>query len=634
MLQWIRDKLHGLIIWFIIGMIILVFVLGASNYLFNRSSYNKIVAKVDGESINIYDVNSLYHAHIKQYYSKQKSYNQHDLDPKTIKSQLLGSLINQMAVVIGLQNSGFIITDEYLVNVVKNDANFQDNGKFSVAKYANFLQKISLTELEYQQYLRKYFLIDQLRSGLLLSSFVPLPEVDNFIAKWNQSRNFGFVIVPFKRFIQAEVTEQAIEEHYNKNKKSYVTPSTVSIAYLDVTAHTLVNKVKINRDELYKYYQEHTEYYTLPSLVNIRHILIAAPTASMKEKNNAARSQAEDLLARLKLGQDFTKLAKEYSHDQNSASDGGNLGWIGKGEVDADFEQAAFNLAISGDLSDLVQSKFGYHIIQLIDKRESKTSNFEQVMDQVTKHYKEEIAQAKLQDLYEELSNPIIANEDLSKLAKKFELEVKFAGPFTSSGTTNGVASYSEVVMAAFDEKNLNKNSDLIKLAEDHFIILRVTNKQPAAEQTLLDAHDQIKEILQTSLAKQQAKEYGLELAKKLLVSTSPNKIAKSHDVDWNLVTATRETKDINLEILQAAFSLAKPKMQKSFNLANGDFVIVQLLSTQDADLKKMLEHQQDLKEQMREQLTHLQGHLEQKLYEKDLFNSAKIKYTSNIERW
>ncbi len=634
MLQWIRDKLQGLVIRIFAVIIILIFVLGAgSYYLFNRNSYNKVAATVDGKDISNDVIDNIYHNNIKQYYSKQKSYDKLDLDPKKIKHQILLDMVNRTAIINGIKKSGFSITDEQLIGFVKNEHNFQNNGKFSAEKYNNFLQQISLTDSQYQQSLREYLLLEQLRNNMILSSFVPMPEVTNFIAKWHQIRNFGYVIIPFKKFIPPTIDDKSIEDYYQKNKKSLMIPETVTISYLDVTADKLIDRTPIDRNKLYNYYQEHTEYYTLPELVNVSHILITAPKGSHPDKINAAKDKIEDIFAKVKLGQDFNKLATQYSEDENSAKNGGNLGWLGKGEIDADFEQAAFSLTKNKNISEIVQSNFGYHIIKLLDKRASQVNDFDKVIDQVAKHYKEEEVQTKLQDLSDQLSNPTFANEDMATIANKFNLTIQAAGPFTTHGASSGIASYSEVVIAAFDEQNLHKNSDIIKLSEDHFVVLRVTGKQSAREKTFLEAHDEIKYILENIQAKQHAKNIGLDLATKILSSTtSPNKLAKSYDVDWNLIKSKRDDKSINAEILQAVFSLGKPNMQKNFSLANGDFVVVQLLNIQDADVQKILADQAETKEQIQQQLIYLQAYLEEKLYEQELLNAAKIKFAANIE--
>lgn len=624
MLQWIRDKLQGLIVWFIVSVITLVFILGAGSYFFNRASYDRVLAKINGEPINIDEINSQYYEYIrqfKQYHANQKNYNNFDLDPKKIKQQILTLMVNHKALIHGLVNAGFMVTDQQLLGLIKNNPDFQEDGKLSAEKYANFLKQTNLTEFQHRQLLTNYLLVDQLRNSIFLSNNIQTSEVESFITKMYQTRNLGYVVIPFKKFIQQAISDQSIEDYYNNNKKSFVQPETVSIAYLDLVVSKLMNQVPFTRNDLYKYYQEHQEIYTLPELVNVKHILV-------KDINNKSKTTIEEILTKLKLGQDFSDLAKKYSDDSSSANNGGNLNWIGRGEFDLAFEQAAFNLKNVGEISEIVQSKFGYHIIQLVERREARVNAFEKVIDQVRKHYQEEEVQNKLQILSE------TANQDLTKIADQFKIDVQFTSPFTSLGTSSGVASYSAVVLAAFEQKNINQNSELIKLAEDHFVIFKVIDRQVAHEKTLLESREEIKEILQNIAAKQLAQEHGLDFAKKLLAGASPKKLAKTYGVDWNIMTVKRHDKNLNPEILKAAFSLAKPEMQKTFSLVNGDFVVLRLLKITDADLKKMLSDQPNLKDITHQQLMQLHTQLELKLFEQKLFNAAKIKFTNNIEQF
>ncbi len=628
MLEWIRKKLPGIVIWTVIGAITLVFLLGTGDFLLNRNFNNKIAAKINGEIISVDTVNNIYNEQVKHHYAMQKSHSSLDLDPQKIKSQITNELVNRAAIITGLQNAGFIINNEYLAQVIKSNPMFQDNGKFSTEKYTSFFKQASITESEYHKFLSGQLLIDQLRTTLLLSGFTPETDVNNFINTWNQSRDFGFVVVPFQKFVnqqnsKQEINEQEIENYYNSHQEAYIKPEKIKINYIEISATKLLDQITIEPTELTKYYEEHLDYYTLPELVNVKHILILAPKDSPQEKSGEARSKIEDLLAKLKLGKSFANLAKEFSEDQGTAVNGGDLGWIGKGETDLNFEQAAFSLKKQGELSGIIQSNFGYHIIQLVDKREAKVKNFEEVLSQVTENYKEELAQIKLQNIVEELSNNTLENEDLYNIANKLNLSVQTIGPFTSLGETSGILSHNEVIMAAFDQKNLNKNSDLIKLADDRFIILKAIEQTAASKKTFAEAYNEIKQTLQVSAAKNQAEEQGLTLAKELINSTHPNKLAKSYGLEWNLIDkATRNTQAINPEILKAAFSLPKPKMQKAFTLSNGDFIIVQLLNIH-ANLN---EKQQPENQQVSTQLTMFQAQIEQQLYEKDLIKSAKIK--------
>jgi peptidyl-prolyl cis-trans isomerase D len=628
MLEWMRKRFKGTIIWLIIGIITIVFFLGTSDYLLNRNFNPRIIAKVNNQIIDIDTVNTYYKEQIKQHANK-KSYSQIDLDPQKIKNKIIVELINQSAILTGLKKSGFIINDEQLVQIVKTFPQFQENDKFSHEKYATFLKQANFTELQYQQLLKEHLLQEQLYSSIFLTSFVPSNEVNNFITQWKQTRDFGFVKIPANKFINKstatqEFEEQQIKNYYSSNENLFIQPETVSISYLELATNKLKEQIIISKEELFKYYQEHINYYTLPELVNVKHILIL--------ESNEAKAKITELLDKLKKqNQKFDQLAKQYSEDSYSKDKGGELGWIGRHETDPNFEKAAFSLKKPGEISDVVHSKFGYHIIQLNSIRPSTISPFEQILPQVTEHYKEEIAQHKLQTIIEEFENGNLENENLENIANKFNLPLQYAGPFDSRGEANGIASYSEVVLAAFDPKHLNKNSKLIKLTNEKLVVLKTIKYIKSNKKTIEEASPEIKKLLQYNQAKEKAKQQGLIIAKELLHSSNHNKTIKSYGLEWTLVNkAARDlvNNNINLEILKTAFTLTNNKKQKTFTDNNGDVIIVQLLNIHNIE---------DLStqpiNQIHNQLTILYAQIEQKLFEQDLINHANIKIFNQLNK-
>ena len=628
MLEWMRKRFKGTIIWLIIGIITIVFFLGTSDYLLNRNFNPKIVAKVNNQIIDIDTVNAYYHEQIKQHANK-KSYSQIDLDPQKIKNKIIIELINQSAILTGLKKSGFIINDEQLVQIVKTFPHFQENGNFSHEKYVTFLKQANFTELQYQQLLKEHLLQEQLYSSIFFTSFVPSNEVNNFITQWKQTRDFGFVKIPVNKFINQSIAtqefeEQQIKNYYSSNENLFIQPETVSISYLELAPNKLKEQVIISKEELFKYYQEHINYYTLPELVHVKHILIL--------ESNEAKTKITELLDKLKKqNQKFDQLAKQYSEDSYSKDKGGDLGWIGRHETDPNFEKAAFSLKKPGEISDVVHSKFGYHIIQLNSIRPSTISPFEQVLLEVTEHYKEEIAQHKLQTIIEEFENGNLENEDLENIANKFNLPLQHAGPFDSHGEVNGIASYNEVVLAAFDPKHFNKNSKLIKLNNEKLVVLKTIKHIKSSKKTIEEASPEIKRLLQYNQAKEKATQLGLIIAKELLHSSNPNKIIKSYGLEWTLVNkAARDLVDnnINLEILKTAFTLTNNKKQKTFTDNNGDVIIVQLLNIHNIeDLSKQPINQ------IHNQLNILYAQIEQKLFEQDLINHANIKIFNQLNK-
>jgi peptidyl-prolyl cis-trans isomerase D len=680
MLQWFRDKLSGTITRLVAIIITLVFILSAGSYfLFNRSTQeNKVLATVDNEKITASVVESLYNNVIKNYNSsksQQKKTNnnnkdfrdfkdpQDPLEAKRIKQQILKDIISDVVIMNDIKKTGFIVTLDQLLDFIKSNSAFQVKDHFSLEKYKSLLLLHNITEKEYQDKLKEHLLKEQFKTSILLTNFITDEETTDFIAKWHQSRKFGYAVIPINNFLTQSISEQEINDYYDKNKEFLFFPEKVSIEYIDVSADQLLdldnNTIKDlkanpnNKSILEKYYNEHLEYYTLPELINVRHILIAdngvadlkpqdntsnteETSTAEKEKNElvfqsmSPQEKAENILMQLKTGKDFVKLAKKYSDDQNSAKEGGNIGWAGRGELDKNFEKAAFELKKPGDISSIIKSKFGYHIIQLIEKRAAKVNSFTHVKDQVAKHYKEEHAQTKLQDIFDQLSNPAMAKMDLPKVADNLKLKVETTEPFDINGLKKGVASYKEVVMNAFNNKSSLDSNILIKISEDYFVFFRVVNKQASRKKTLAEAQDDIKNILQKVAAKQQANEYSQKLASDML---STKKINKSHkianNIEWKVVDqATRKNySNINHEILDIAFTLSKNKPQKIFDLANTeDLGLVVLLDVVDADVKKILAKQPELKDQVKQQLTFVQTYLEQRLYEEDLLAKSKIK--------
>lgn len=234
------------------------------------------------------------------------------------------------------------------------------------------------------------------------------------------------------------------------------------------------------------------------------------------------------------------------------------------------------------------------------------------------------MANNKLQTITDEIENGNFADEELANIANKFNLPIKSTGPFTDTGETSGVASYKQIIMAAFDEKHRKKNSQLIKLNDERFVILKVVDKKPATNKTLAEASNEIKEILQKEFAISQAQQQGLTVAKQLLNNTA-DKIVKLYGLKWvkiNNATRDQQINNLDAQILKTAFSLTAKRNQTTFTMNNGDFIIVKLLHINNVqDLSKQPT------QEINQQLTTMQAILEQRFYEQDLIKDAKIKF-------
>ncbi len=200
--------------------------------------------------------------------------------------------------------------------------------------------------------------------------------------------------------IKKAIVAEAIKAGFDKKPEireqlSYVFDNYLSQEYLDkvVTAD-----VTVPEEDLKKYYQEHEKDFQLPEQVKVRHILIASSKEATPEEREKARTKAEEILQRLIKGEDFSKLAREFSEDPISAPKGGELAAITIGKTNSkEFEKAAFALK-TGQLSDIVTTSYGFHIIKMDERREKRTATFSEVRDYIYNKLKAELAQKKIQD--------------------------------------------------------------------------------------------------------------------------------------------------------------------------------------------------------------------------------------------
>jgi peptidyl-prolyl cis-trans isomerase D len=204
-------------------------------------------------------------------------------------------------------------------------------------------------------------------------------------------------------------TTEELKAFYDSHQKNYANsvPEKRKVKYVMIDLSKIQNGVQVTHDELQSYYNQHRDQYRLAEQAKVSHILIKTPLpgpdGKVDEKGVAeAQRRAEDLLTQLKAGAKFEDLARKYSEDPGSAKEGGSLGWIGKGRTVPEFEKAAFSLP-KGQISDLVKSSYGFHIIRVDDRQDAHMKTLEEVKDQIEPILKQQKAQQIAQKQAEDL---------------------------------------------------------------------------------------------------------------------------------------------------------------------------------------------------------------------------------------
>jgi len=511
MLQTIRDKSSGWIAVIFLGAISVVFVFWGVDF---QSQSDRYAAKVDGVKIPAEKVRQAW----QQRQSQLQQMMRGDLPPALVKSQqsaLLDQFVRSSLLSQRAEDLGYRISDQALAQTILEFPELQVDGKFSRDRYAMLLRQQGRTEPQFEQELRSELTIRQIQNGVAASAFALPYEVDRRFALEKQQREVDYALIAANEFDgKVTVTDQQIQDWYDKHKDNYLTTETVDLQYVELTRAKAEGQVAVTEDELKDYYAQVKDRFESPERREARHILI---TIGDGVDDAAARKKAEELTAKAKAGADFAQLAKENSKDPGSAAKGGDLGWAERGMFVGPVEEALFSMK-PGEIRGPVKSQFGYHVIQLEKIEPGTVRPYEQVHAELEAEYRKDKSQTLFYDESQKLADQAFsALTELDSVAKSLGLTVKTISGFTRQGGGE-LGADPNAIEAAFSEEVLEqgRNSPLVTIGEDRALVLRVANHKPAEPKPLAEVHDQILAQLKLQAEQDAAAKKGAEALAKL----------------------------------------------------------------------------------------------------------------------
>ncbi|RMH47395.1 MAG: hypothetical protein D6694_02060 [Gammaproteobacteria bacterium] len=414
---------------------------------------------------------------------------------------------------------------------------------------------------------------------LLSSEFSLQAEIEQFIALDKQKRAGHWLVLESallepKYDFSSDAGKKALKEYYEAHKESFRVPEQVQVQYVELTADRLANSIQVTEDELKSYYEQHKEEFGTPEQRRASHILIAVDQNAAKEDKERKRKKAEDILKQLKEGADFAELAKKFSEDPGSAEKGGDLGYFGRGMMVPEFDKAVFSLKEVGELSNLVETPFGFHIIKLTGIKPADVKPFNEVRDDVLARVRKE----RVDLLYAEKKNEMAEKafeivDALDEVAQVVGAEVK-TSPWFSRDKGEGIFANPKVREAAFSDAVLvdGYNSDVIEVGPNHAIVLRLAKHQDA----YVKAFDDVKEEVEKRLRREKALDEVESLGRKLMAELQKQDLNSALKVlpeilkaKWNDFSGlTRHDGEVRPEIRDLAFETPRPK--KEVPSANG----------------------------------------------------------------
>jgi peptidyl-prolyl cis-trans isomerase D len=577
MLQLLRERAQGFLAWVVVLCIAVTFIFFGLGDYFSTSGSSQIAAKVDGEKILWQTVDVLSERLARQYEGR--------VDEKTLQQQILNTLVQRTALLLAAKKQGFRVGDTQIADLLIQIPAFQENGQFSKEKYLTTLAQASYTDNGFRHELAQDVLMGQWEQGVMQTSFATKAELNSMLALLDQKRNFGYLVIP-ANYYQKEisVSPDEISAYYEKNRSLFVAPETVALEYVTLSLKALAQTIKPTSDEIAAYYQEHQTAYTLPERVHARHILILAaendPAADL-----AAKKKIDAILKTLKQGGDFAAIAKVSSEDPGSAAQGGDLGWFVRGQMVPEFENAAFAMHKPNSISEPIRTSFGYHLIQVVEHKDSAVRPLADVKSLVAGQIQNEKAELLFAEQSEKMATLALQEKNsLGPLVAALGVKLEETKAFGRPGG-EGIASNAAVIQAAFSGAVLiGENSSLIPLSEGEVVVVRVKKHQPAKQESLEEAKDNIRQLLVAEGSSTKAKAVGQKIVQAIRDGGKSADLAKQNTLVWTSKTNVgRSTQDIDRQVLLMAFSLgpvektATAASTKGFSLQNGDYVVIAL---------------------------------------------------------
>lgn len=509
MLDRIREGSKGPVAKIILFLIILTFALtGVSGYLGGGADDH--VAEVNGEKISRMDFDRAYQNERAQMEQELGDFVEtlfaDEGYMREFREGVLERIIEERLATQFALELGFRPSPEQTRDAIRNMQEFQVSGQFNNDRYTALLMNAGFTPEQFRDYMMSELGRTTLLQGAVMSEFALSQETEGFQRLQNQRRSGEYVRVPVQSYTDVvSVSDDEIEAFYLENEARFETDERVRVSYLVLDFNDILESVTVSDNQAREFYEQNPGSFRTPERREIAHILIEG-------NDEQARERLAQVQAELEAGADFAELAAEYSDDTFSGQDGGNLGRLERGMIDPDVEDAGFALEQEGQVSDVVESEFGLHLVQLTQLRESQLDPFEQVAEQIKQNLRQQEAEQQYFEVQQALSRVSFETpESLQPAADETGLEIQSsdwmsrdgAGEFAEQRLLNEIFS-SEVLRDSL-------NSELVEVGERSYV-LRVDAYEPADVIPLEEVRGDIEQAVTMRKAREEARNAAEEL--------------------------------------------------------------------------------------------------------------------------
>jgi len=410
----------------------------------------EVIAEIEGKDVTAGQFLQRYNNQIQAYrtaYGSQMS--DQLLRQLGIDQQILQQMIDEQASLVEAERLGLNVSDEELAQTIFSIPGLQENGRFIGEQRYELLLRSQVppqTKAMFEDSLRRSLMIDKLRAALTDWMTVADADVEREFKERNEKVKLQVVALTADRFRdQVTVSDADVSSYYEMHKADYRVGEQRKVKMLVLDREQAQAKTIVPAADVQRFYNDNIAQYQTPEQIRASHILLN--TAGKDEAT--VRKQAEDILKQARAGADFAALATKFSEDEGSKVNGGDLDYFGRGRMVPEFETAAFALQ-PGQISDLVKSQFGFHIIKVVDKKPAVTRTFDEVRPQIEEQLKAQRTDQQLTARATELASRIDDPSDLETVARDQGLMVTESEFFGREDPVPGIGVAPQVAQAAF----------------------------------------------------------------------------------------------------------------------------------------------------------------------------------------
>ena len=574
-----------------------------------------VVANVNGQKISQSEWDAAHKREVDRIRASMPNIDVKLFDTPEAKYATLERLVRDQVIAAAAQKLQLVASDTRLARELQQSpaiaALRTADGKLDMERYKQLAASQGMTPEMFEMQVRSDLSNRLVIQGVQASAYATVAQTQTAMNAFMQRREVQILNFPAADYLgKVTVSEADIQAYYDKHKEKYQSAESADIEYVVLDIESLRQSIALNEQDLKTYYEQNLQRLSSKEERRASHILITAAKEAPDAEKKAARAKAEELLKSVKAKPaSFAEVARKNSQDPGSAVKGGDLDFFGRGAMVKAFEDAAFSMKKS-DISDLVESEFGYHIIQLTDIKAAKAQSFESLRPSIEADLKKQQAQRKYAEMAETFSNTVYEQSDsLKPVADKLKLNIQKANQVARQAVqAKGVLSHPGLLQALFSEASLQKqrNTEAIEVAPSTLVSARVVKHQPAATLPLAEVKDFVKRALTQEKASEMAKAQGEQRLTALKASTGADNLPSA-------IVISREKTQKQLPKVVDAVLRADPNKLPSINgvdLGDQGFAVVRVTKVLPPETENKA-----LMVQAQQQFTQLWGTAETQAY-------------------